>query len=162
MTPKIKNILIFGGIGLVLVLVYVFFLKPAPSQPSLTSTSDTTNSSATDATGNSTTDANSAITQDFLTLLLNVKSITLNDSIFSDPAFNSLQDSSIILTPDGTQGRPNPFAPIGVGDTSSPAPAVSTAGGDGLLAPAQIDTKTGTTSKTTSKTTTKTGTTATQ
>ena len=51
--------------------------------------------------------------QDFLSLLLNVKSIKLDSTIFDDPAFLSLYDSSITLTPDGTEGRVNPFAPLG-------------------------------------------------
>ena len=46
-------------------------------------------------------------------VLLNVKNIKLDDSIFSDIAFSNLRDSSITLIPDGTEGRPNPFAPIG-------------------------------------------------
>jgi len=152
MTPKIKNIIIFVAIGLVLVLGYVFFLKPAPAEPSLTSSSD----AGTSATGGTTasTDQNSAITQDFLSLLLSVKSITLDDSIFATPAFNSLQDSTIVLTPDGTQGRPNPFAPIGT-DSSAALPPVPTSGTGTLVAPTQIDTTTPP-AKTPAKTTTKT------
>ena len=42
-----------------------------------------------------------------------VKNIKLNDAIFSDVTFNSLRDSSITLTPDGNEGRPNPFAQFG-------------------------------------------------
>ena len=62
----------------------------------------------------------SATTQDFLTLLLSVKSISLDKdvAIFSDNAFIGLHDSSIILVPDGTEGRVNPFAPLGTDATT--------------------------------------------
>lgn len=110
--PKIRNIIIFIAIGAVLVLVYIFYIKPSPNDtanlissggvPAVPAVSNT-------VTGN----VNGTTTQDFLSLLLNVKSINLDDSIFSDNAFISLHDSSIVLTPDGTEGRPNPFAQFG-------------------------------------------------
>ncbi len=59
------------------------------------------------------TSTNPLVAKDFLVLLSNVKNIKLDDTIFSDPAFNSLHDSSITLIPDGTEGRPNPFAQFG-------------------------------------------------
>ena len=107
MNPKIKNIIILVVVAIALILVYVFFLKPAPAEPNLTS-SGTAVSSTTNVT-----DQNNSANQDFLSLLLSVKSIKLDDSIFSDSTFSTLHDSSILLTPDGTEGRPNPFAPIG-------------------------------------------------
>ena len=70
-------------------------------------------SSVSPASATNIPDANSLIAKDFLNLLLNVKNIKLDDSIFADNAFNSLRDSSIVLTPDGNEGRPNPFAPLG-------------------------------------------------
>ena len=69
--------------------------------------------------------AQSSIQQEFLPILLNIKNLKLDDSIFQDPAFLSLTDSSIILVPDGNEGRPNPFAPIGfdtIGSSSVVAP----------------------------------------
>lgn len=47
-----------------------------------------------------------------LALLADLKSVQLDDSIFSDPMFQALQDTSVelILEP---KGRPNPFAPLG-------------------------------------------------
>jgi hypothetical protein len=53
------------------------------------------------------------VAKDFFALLLNVKNIKLDDAILSDPAFLSLRDSSIVLVPDGNEGRPNPFAKFG-------------------------------------------------
>src|ERR1019366_5287181 len=107
--PKIRNIIIFAAIAVVFILLYVFFIKPAPQQADLVSStlpSVGTTSGSVPAPGS----GNSLNTQDFLTLLLNVNNIKLDDAIFSDPAFAGLHDSSIVLTPDGTQGRPNPFA----------------------------------------------------
>lgn len=121
--PKIRNIIIFIIIAAVFVLIYLFAIKPASPQSSLVSAIPAA-SNTNGSTANTDTAAGSTIdTKDFLTLLLNVKNIKLDDAIFSDVAFNSLRDSSIILTPDGTEGRPNPFAQFGNDGASTP-PAV--------------------------------------
>jgi len=117
---KIKNILIFLVIGVILVFVYLYFFKSTP-EASLTSTSGNLVLPTTSAT-----DVNLSIGKDFLTVLLNVKNIKLDDNIFSDLAFSSLHDSSILLIPDGTEGRPNPFAPIGSDLTASVVNSVDT------------------------------------
>jgi len=112
MWPKIKNAIIFLSIALVLVLGYVFlFNKDEPKDNLVSSLAVVPN--ATTNTGG----VLPATDQDFLPLLLNVKNIRLDDGIFSDPAFMSLTDSSIILTPEGNEGRPNPFAPLGSENT---------------------------------------------
>ena len=116
--PKLRNILIFVAIGAVLVLVYIFFIrKPSPPETTLVSsplvfpaTSAAVGVASTSAGANT----GGAVAQDFLTLLLSVKNIKLDDTILSDVAFTSLDGThSITLTPDGTEGRPNPFAPLG-------------------------------------------------
>jgi len=109
MNPKIKNTIIFVSIAVVIILLYVFFIKKDGEVPALVS------SSGEAATPSSSDEQNQSfvLAQDFLALLLSVKSISLNDSILRDPAFDSLVDSSILLIPDGTEGRPNPFAPFG-------------------------------------------------
>ena len=107
MTPRIKNFVIFLIIAISIIIVYIFFIKKGPEEAPLVSVLSTTTTTA-DLSPNS-----SLLTQDFLSILLNVKNIKLNDAIFNDPAFISLSDSSILLTPDGTEGRLNPFAPIG-------------------------------------------------
>ncbi len=114
---KPKNIIIFVAIGAVLVLIYIFFIKPAPEEAGLVSTS-TDKSGITGSPNTSGEDSLGA--KNFLSILLNVKNIKLDDSIFSDIAFSTLRDSSIILTPDGTEGRPNPFAPIGIDKATLP------------------------------------------
>lgn len=112
--PKIKNIIIFIAIALIFFLIYLF-LKPSGEQARLVSSgADTTLPNIDGSTVNtSTLNTNSELAKDFLVIFSNIKDIKLNDAIFSDPAFSSLHDSSIVLTPDGTEGRPNPFAPFG-------------------------------------------------
>lgn len=116
--PKIKNILIFSTIGVIFILIYVFFIKsPAPETSLVSSPSDFV------IPGNSRPGpivSDGTIARDFLILLLSVKNIKLDDKIFSDDAFASLHDSSITLIPDGNEGRPNPFAPLGTENTTSP------------------------------------------
>ena len=132
--PKIKNIIIFIVIALVIFLFYVFFIKSSGEQPSLVSSgAGVTLPNIDGSTPNpSTSNTNSEVAKDFLVIFSNIKNIKLDDTIFSDPAFSSLHDSSIVLTPDGTEGRPNPFAPFGndvapaSANNSNPASAVST------------------------------------
>lgn len=60
--------------------------------------------------------------QDLISLLLQLKAITLSDAIFSDPEFKSLHDFSQELV-DEPIGRINPFAPLGQGQ-AQPAPTL--------------------------------------
>jgi hypothetical protein len=119
MNSKIKNIIIISVVAVLLILIYIFFIKPAPAEQNLVS------SASQSAVSGDTTipDQNSLISKDFLSLLLSVKSIKLDDSIFSDGAFLNLKDSTISLTPTGDEGRPNPFAPIGFDAVVAPPPA---------------------------------------
>ena len=119
--PTIKNILIFVSILAVFALIYIFVIKPkipAPVPSLVSSTFDPA------SPGASTSGVNLEETQDFLNLLLNVKSIKLDDTIFSDSAFLSVSkhDSSIVLVPDGKEGRNNPFAQFGVDDVAGTPP----------------------------------------
>lgn len=118
---KIKNIIIFIIIVVILIFIYIYFFKSKDPEASLTSTSG----NAVLPTTN-TSDKNLSIGKDFLTVLLNVKNIKLDDSIFSDLAFSTLHDSSILLVPDGTEGRPNPFAPIGSDITATAVNSLNT------------------------------------
>lgn len=109
MNPKIKNAIVFIGIGLVMVTLYFVFIKKSPEEANLvTPNANTIN------TAKPSSEVDMELAKDFLGLLLSVKDITLNENIFSDPAFKNLRDSSILLVPDGSEGRPNPFAPLGV------------------------------------------------
>jgi hypothetical protein len=53
------------------------------------------------------------INREFISMLLNLQTITLTDDIFSEPAFEALVDNTVRLNQPGNEGRPNPFAPIG-------------------------------------------------
>jgi hypothetical protein len=121
----IRNIIIFLVIAVVAFLVYFYFIKPPSEQAGLVSAPITSGLPNIDGSMSliNTTDKTS-VTKDFLALLLNVRNIKLDDSIFSDPAFASLRDSSITLSQDGTEGRPNPFAQFG--NDSVPEPVVPT------------------------------------
>ena len=120
--PTIKNIIIFIAIGTVFVLIYIFFIKPSPPVDNLISSSSNLSEQSAETLAR-----NASATQDFLGLLLSVQNIKLDDTIFSDEAFIGLRDSSIVLIPDGNEGRPNPFAPLG---TDVVAPPVGTASGN--------------------------------
>lgn len=98
--------MIFLGIAIAAGLVYLFFFQSSPGEDGLVSSFQPTK--ATDSASQTGTD------QDFLPLLLNVRNIKLDDSIFLDPAFQNLVDSSIVIAPEGNEGRFNPFAPFGV------------------------------------------------
>ena len=118
MNFNIKNAILFAGIALALILIYVFFIKGEPDEANLVSSPTADSSPQNDDTLNKT----SPDTDAFLGVLLSIKNIKLDDSIFLNTAFLALRDSSIILTPDGNEGRPNPFAPIGSDAVEIPAP----------------------------------------
>ncbi len=67
-----------------------------------------------------------ATDNEFATLLSSVKSISIDDSIFSNPAYRALRDHPINIGTD-VVGRSNPFAPVGTdGSDLSSAPTVAT------------------------------------
>ncbi len=107
MSQKIKNIIIFSGIAIIFILIYIFFIKKGAPEANLSSDPNALAPEGFSAT------TEPPIAQDFLKLLLSVKTIKLDDSIFSEKSFTNLNDSSIQLIQDGNEGRPNPFAPIG-------------------------------------------------
>ena len=51
--------------------------------------------------------------EDILTLVEKLKTISLDQSLFTSPLFMSLKDYSVTLYPE-SQGRANPFAGIGI------------------------------------------------
>lgn len=124
MKEKVRNLVLFAGIALVLVFGYLFFMG-GEEEPALVVSSP-------EAGGSTLPPAESQIAGNFLSVLLSIRGLELDESIFSDPAFLSLRDSSIELVPDGNEGRPNPFAPIGTDITATPvaAPVPAPAGGE--------------------------------
>jgi len=120
--PKIKNIIIFTAIAAAFILIYIFFIRPSPEEENLVLSPGATMlpDMGGTTTGGSAQVAAPLVAKDFLALLLNVKNIKLDDAILSDPAFLTLRDSSIVLIPDGNEGRPNPFAQFGNDAVASP------------------------------------------
>lgn len=106
MNSNIKNIILFALIALLAVASYLFFTRDKGEEANLTSTLGESPSGVTLPS------TDSSMNQDFLSVLLSVKSIRLDVSIFSDPVFLGLRDSSILLVPTLDEGRPNPFAPL--------------------------------------------------
>jgi len=100
---KIKSILIFVLIFAAAVIAYLFLRKP--ETPALV---------PTPAAPVTTEKPQSAIGQEFLGMLLSLKDLRLDGSIFKSDQWNALKDFStpIALEP-GAAGRPNPFAPFG-------------------------------------------------
>ena len=120
----IRNIIIFVVVFALAVVGYKFFFGSKTATPALQTTSGlgvgtTTTPSAT------TSAASSAVGGDFLSLLLNIQSIKLDDSVLSSKAFTVLQDFNRPIPPDANPGRTNPFAPIGV-DSGAISTQVST------------------------------------
>ena len=121
MSNTIKVILV----AVVIIALLGFGYWYANSSSTQTSTSPLQTSTAT--TGASGLSSNDAVISDkFLSLLLNMRTIKLDQSIFSDPGFMALQDFSTTITPDTNPGRVNPFAPIGT-DAPNALVAVTTA-----------------------------------
>jgi hypothetical protein len=97
-------VLIVGSAIAAAVAWYVLLRDPVPTQ--LLNTQDLTTSSEAD--------------KDVVETLLQLRSITLSGTIFSDPAFLSLKDNGTQIIPEPT-GRPNPFLPL-PGSTQPAAP----------------------------------------
>jgi len=62
-----------------------------------------------------------AIGKEFLSILLELRSLTLDESLFEDRSFLILQDFSQEVRPQPS-GRPNPFSDIGNNPTPPPTP----------------------------------------
>lgn len=88
MVPIVAGILLLGGI-----YVYMAYFS---------------NTSSATLTAS---DSSAALSQNLLVTLQNLHTIKLDDSIFSEPAFQSLTDFGVVI-PQQTPGRSNPFAPL--------------------------------------------------
>jgi hypothetical protein len=116
MSKTVKLIIVIAVIIALVVIGATFVTQPEGGTSGLQSV--TTGNNASPLTQTAVTDADVANTQEinreFVSMLLNLRSITLNDDIFSEPAFQALTDNTIRLNQPGNEGRSNPFAPIGV------------------------------------------------
>jgi hypothetical protein len=98
-----KNIPMIGiGVVVILAGVYYYMNSGSSAGPALTSS-----------------DQNVAVSQDLLIALQNLQTIKLDNSVFSDPVFVSLNDFGVTIPPENV-GRSNPFLPlVGVGSTQT-------------------------------------------
>lgn len=99
---KYKTILLITAIVVMAFIAYTFTFDNYKNDSLLTSDS---NSESSDSTG-------VGIENDLLTLLLDVRSIKLNGSVFTNEVFKSLEDFGQDIVPEPV-GRENPFAPVG-------------------------------------------------
>ena len=104
MSSTIKNILIFILILAAVGGGYYYFAGNSADTPALTAVS---------TSGSVASDGDTGVEDAFLSTLLNIRNLQLDDSIFSSSAFRSLQDFTTELVDPGNEGRVNPFAPIG-------------------------------------------------
>lgn len=118
MSKALKTILIFLIVIVIGAIAYILLGEnlnlPTPTLSSPLQSSNT-GENVSALGGDTVSDINAdQIGQEFLTQLLNIRSIKLRDDIFSSPAFISLTDFTIELNQLGNEGRQNPFAPFGV------------------------------------------------
>lgn len=86
-----------GGIAiLLLIYIYLAYFSGGSSSASLTAS-----------------DSGSPLSTDILVTLQSIHSITLDNTIFTDPVFVSLSDFGVTIPPENV-GRRNPFLPVGV------------------------------------------------
>lgn len=107
MKGVIKKAIIFVVLIIIVVVLYSVFAKKPETQGSLTSTP---------AAG---VDPNlSADTQAILALLQSISNLKLDTSIFDRESYLALEDQNKQILEDLNPGRYNPFAPIGIDQTS--------------------------------------------
>lgn len=133
MKKGIKTVLIIVGILIVAIVLYSAFFNNPDSGNQSGLVSGTT---AQPVAGVQSQNAVSGVQigQEFISLLLSLQQLNLDTTLFQDRAFQSLQDKTIQFQDPGGQGRPNPFAPIGSGVITAPAPT-PTESGDTALPP---------------------------
>ncbi len=90
-----KNMVLIGVLVVVAGLLYYFFMSSGSGEL-LTSSQD----------------SELPVSQEILATLGNLRTIKLDNSIFSDPLFISLSDFGVSIPP-AAAGRRNPFAPVG-------------------------------------------------
>ena len=108
MSKKVKIFVIVIGIIAVLILAFSYFGNNAPTPSTGLSSTLGTNT----IPGGGGPVASSENISDFSSLLSSINSISLNTSVFSDPAYVALQNNPVVLG-SAVIGRVNPFAPIG-------------------------------------------------
>ncbi len=87
--------------------------------------------SAAPAADTSSVAATPVIGQDILTLVLKLQKISIDSSLFSSDLWARLKDSGLLLSPE-SQGRVDPFAPIGSDSGTVSGPVQKTSAKTGM------------------------------
>ncbi len=116
-----KKVKIFGVIVIILAVIIfaTSFLGGSTPTPEKSTSPLSSTTGVIPLPGVSTTAKTSA--DEFSTLLSSVKSITIDTSLFDNPAYKMLRDFPVALGSD-VVGRTNPFAPVGT-DLGTDIPA---------------------------------------
>ncbi len=123
MTKKVKKLLIILGILIVVgIVVYSTSSKSTPKTPA--GSTGALSSTVGTLPLPSNTGASRSANDEFSTMLSNIKSITIDTSLFENQAYKLLRDYPVTLGSD-TVGRNNPFAPIGSDGNGAPVQSVS-------------------------------------
>jgi hypothetical protein len=100
----LKNKLVMGGSAAILVLALGYYFWNTAGQGPLLSGGEESGTSP--------------LSQEILTTLSQLHTITLDPKLFSDPSFVSLTDFGVTIPPQNA-GRRNPFAPVGGSEASA-------------------------------------------
>jgi ABC-type antimicrobial peptide transport system permease subunit len=112
MNKGLKTLLII--LGLVVVAAAVYFVLGNSSQEQSTGlVSGGTNEPVASPISQAGSTITAEIGQEFIATLLSLQSINLDTTLFSNPAFVTLENRTLTFEDIQTNGRPNPFAPIG-------------------------------------------------
>lgn len=153
MSKNIKKVIIVLIVLILIVVGASMFSGKTSQTPSLQST--TTGGTAAPLTQNASTSQamkdTESINREFVSMLLNLQSIDLNDDIFSEPAFVALIDNTVRLNQPGNEGRQNPFAPIGF-DSSVQTTSLEASVGNAVSGQTTDDTTTNNTETTNTET----------
>ena len=99
---SLSNIIVFGAIGLLVLFVIMYFMNGNEGGAAAANLSEETSQQIA---------LSQQIERELLAELLQLQEINLDDSLFNDPAFQSLVDFSRPIQAQPI-GRENPFAPI--------------------------------------------------
>ena len=127
---KNKKIFLFVGIFLAVAIVYWLFFSGSSEGPKNLQTDPTARGLVSEI---SFSPADVIVGQELLLILSKLQSISLDDSIFSDPVFLSLDDKSKPISPQPlgkALGRRNPFSDFGKVNLSVPDSTASGAFGE--------------------------------
>jgi hypothetical protein len=124
-SANFKNI----GIGIVVLVIiagaYIFLVNRNSTDQSLLTQNSSTGTPTQSFPADSTFSASDADVQGVLTILNQLKAVSIDETIFSNPAFIALTDYHRDIAPQ-PKGRSNPFLPgEGVKTASPSTPGVS-------------------------------------